>query len=859
MATIITNGATSLSTGSGFYRVEAANLGQASTTTLVLTSTRTISLTYANTGNALGVVIALTQTSSTTPDRDVTVTLRQSGVSRATATLTAAQITNSVANATGTWITPFTFSAPYAISTSGGVWTIDITQGSGSVDWRVATSNGTAPFYAAWCDNVVSFTTNDCVIAKDVLTLDATATVRAAALATGDSTRSLAMVACTSTNPAVANVGNLVWDGTASRTLTVDGCILIGAHGGFRAGSSGSPISLTNQGKITFSAPTLGTQVGFMCPFALKKKASIIVYGEIPAVESALLANNYSSTSTVVTDVSTGWLNGDSITFAASGNVDGVIRTLTSDATGTSVPFTAALNASVRYANYPVFRLNKYGFVIENSSQLDYTIGPMSNFTLSGVRLRNMRFLMTDTSITQPQDDAANTSARLISHCSAEVVASQLIATGYIHPELFTIEYLNMVGGTPLAALTQSSALVNGGAIVKNCIFGNTLALSAGMAGSINSTPSISFEDNYIVACNFNTFNSLRFTFKNNRNLTISSSPPFNLNGCFNAIEWSGNYWDGMTTPIALTGTNARINMVGDTFGSVLAVTNGVVPSADTYQDVKLTAPIGFNGVDSAGMQLTVPGSHIWTVTEGGVANKDINYTQRGIIYRTGYGLPDTNILSTDATLVQNATSTDTNGAIRLESYTATLQVGYRKWDAAGVAFVKTTGNSQGKNITVIAKVYIPHADFYAGTHTKPTLSVVDNDGTTHTSVASGNTNIQTLSVSFTPATTNTSYSYEIYGGSAASGTTSVNGITVNRKAFYVLAVDAGVPSGNSVDNTRFGVWDEGQVQGADSTIPTNATMWTVPTSAGTAVAGSMGELLGDSELPNLLIKDKLS
>lgn len=845
MPGIVTNGASNLSTLSG-YRVEAANAGFASSTTLVLTSTRTISLTYANTGNALGVIIGLVQTSSTTPDRDVTVTLKESGTTRASATLTAAQITNSVSNASGSWITPFTFSAPYAISTAAGVWTIEITQGAGSVDWRVGTSNGTAIYYHAWCDTLIAFSSgNDHVVCKDRLTIDTTATLKGAPLATGDTTRSLALIICRSTTPAVADVDNLRWGTGGSYTLTVDGCILMGAHSGFRAGTSASPISYTNQGKITFGTPTLGSIRGFQTPGSVKRKASIQIYGEIPAVERAYLSTNYASVSTVVTDISTGWLNNDSIAFAASSGVDTTVRTLTADASGTSVSFTAALNSSTRYSGYAVYRFNRYGFIIENGAQADWTLGPMSNFVLSGVQIRFMRMLMTDISVAQPFDDAANTSARLISHCSALVTDSQLIATGYIHPELFTIEYLNMTGGTPVATLNQSSGNTNGGVMVKNCIFGQSLSLSTGMLISSAGTPSISFEDNDMMASNFNTLNSNNFSFKNNRLLTGSVSPPFNLSGCANTTDWSNNKFDGMTTPIALTGTNVKINMVGDTFGSVLSVTNGVVPSGDTYQDVRLSTPIDFPGVDSTGMSQTVSGSHVWITNDDNVTNKDINYTQKGIIYRTGYGLPDTNILSTDATAVTNATSTDTNGAIRLESFSGTALVGYRRWDSGGLPFVKTTGDAQGKAITITAKVYIPHADFYAGTHTKPTLEVVDNDGTTRTAVASGNTNIQTLAISWTPTTTATSYSYQIYGGSDASGTTTVNGITVNKKAYYILYVDAALPSGTSVDNTRFGVWDEGQVQGADTTIPTLGSLWGVPKDVAAASSGSIGEHVG--------------
>lgn len=57
MATIISNGATTLNTASGFYRVEAANLGCRHDTLLALTTTRHINVTFANAGNCQGIVL----------------------------------------------------------------------------------------------------------------------------------------------------------------------------------------------------------------------------------------------------------------------------------------------------------------------------------------------------------------------------------------------------------------------------------------------------------------------------------------------------------------------------------------------------------------------------------------------------------------------------------------------------------------------------------------------------------------------------------------------------------------------------------------------------------------------------------
>jgi hypothetical protein len=112
MAVIVSNGATNLSTVNGFYRAESYNLSTYSTTVLALSTTRQINVTFANAGNCKGLIIPLCAIAHVT--RDVTVLLQENVASvwttRASVTLTAAQISNSTANTTqANWYTPFEF------------------------------------------------------------------------------------------------------------------------------------------------------------------------------------------------------------------------------------------------------------------------------------------------------------------------------------------------------------------------------------------------------------------------------------------------------------------------------------------------------------------------------------------------------------------------------------------------------------------------------------------------------------------------------------------------------------------------------------------------------------------------------
>lgn len=64
MAVLVSNGATNLSTASGFYRAESYNLSPMSTTSLALSSARQIAVTFANAGNCQGLILHLTPTNS---------------------------------------------------------------------------------------------------------------------------------------------------------------------------------------------------------------------------------------------------------------------------------------------------------------------------------------------------------------------------------------------------------------------------------------------------------------------------------------------------------------------------------------------------------------------------------------------------------------------------------------------------------------------------------------------------------------------------------------------------------------------------------------------------------------------------
>jgi hypothetical protein len=159
---------------------------------LALSTTRQINVTFANAGNCKGLILHLTGAYT---NKDVTVELQEntgSWTTRASKTLTVTDIT--IGGSTGlncsSYIIPFEFATPYAVDTTASKWRFQITQGTGNAyNWSLRTSNGTAPSYITWCDNAVSYATDDVIIAKETITIDQNCTFKGL-LSTGDSTNS---------------------------------------------------------------------------------------------------------------------------------------------------------------------------------------------------------------------------------------------------------------------------------------------------------------------------------------------------------------------------------------------------------------------------------------------------------------------------------------------------------------------------------------------------------------------------------------------------------------------------------------------------------------------------------------------
>ncbi len=199
--------------------------------------------------------------------------------------------------------------------------------------------------------------------------------------------------------------------------------------------------------------------------------------------------------------------------------------------------------------------------------------------------------------------------------------------------------------------------------------------------------------------------------------------------------------------------------------------------------------------------------------------NNDATFMPYGSITRTGTGLSDTTV------------RTAGGFAMRFEpTYSPNLM----HWEQ-----IIPTGNIQSKTMTVSLWVKINNSAYWAGTHTKPTLTVDYDNGTEISSVATATAGSwQQLAVTFTPTTGYGQIEMKVTGATDATGT---------NRYFYVDDVNVAYPAGVQVDLGGLDLWAEGlPVAPAIATMPSLAGVWDEPLSAHT-IAGSAGKILKDA------------
>lgn len=835
MAVIVSNGATNLSTASGFYRAESYNLGGFSATTLALTAAQTIPVTFAAAGNCMGVIISLGAT--THVDRTVTVTLQENVASvwtdRVSSVLTGAQIANSVANTLqSTWIRPFEFSVPYAVDTTASKWRFSIIQSGGTTGtWGLVTSNGTAPMYATWCDTAATYALNDVIIAKDCITIDRDCRFNGL-LSTGETVNSVCGIACSSNSGDYTANAMIIWENApvASYTMTIDGYFVFGSHAGFHVGTEASPIPTAQKAVIVEVANTLGTAgntginiAGNTSTISRIGRMNIRMFGEVPSVRSTTLASNAANSQpNIVTSTATGWSIGDSLVVCKA-DIAGVaaetVPFTISSIAGANITLNTNIVTAARLAGGHVMRLNGYGVEYKQTTTttaLHYVNG-INDIVFSGVWLSGI-WMTTSQGTSGWFDDAANIGGILVQDCA--------LSNGALTGGATLFNSTNFFNGSPMVFQRNHTFRANfintyyGPASGTKLFENNIMMNNSSFAGFVRNV-NVLINSNYVynsasqpISVGGGLFNS---TISNNvfwgLNATVRVDGPMmnviwqnNSHDKITRVFWNFSVIQNTRTRNESYGVSAAVSYIHEYYTSYLPYSNLTVIDSiiGTVTNPAQSNPAQSNpdGVD---------GSKVSFQNYDQVTNADVSYLPYGEIHRAGTGL-------TDATV-----RTAGGFAMRFQPYGMNLM----HWEQ-----IIPTGDIQTKTMTISCWVKINNSAYYAGTHTKPTLTVTYDQTSTVTSTATAGTGWQQLACTFTPSTGYGQVEMKITGVTDATGT---------NRYFYVDDFNIAYPAGVQVDLGGLDLWADGlPVAPAIATMPSLAGVWDEPSSAHT-VPGTMG------------------
>lgn len=798
-----------LSKSNGWWRVEASNLAGRNSTSLALSSTRTIAMTFANAGNLMGVAVALNIGSIFNNARDtVTMVLKESGVTRETVSLTKAQIIGNTPTNTDfrSFFTPV-FEFNYPVTTAAGVWTIEISQvGTGSTNWALATSNGSAPFYVAYCDNkVTASSTNDALVIRSNVEVDTDFTAKCNALGTGDSVFGAALVLLSSQDVSSPdNICNFRWDTSVASTFTIDGIILTSADSGFRIGTAASPCSYANQANVVFIAtPTLGTQRG---TFELRSSntncgaSSFIFYGEVPTERELEVASvaNAGQPDVVLTTAPTTWQAGDRVWFPKTSSATVTDRSYVIDSiVGSTVTLTTNIVVQIA-AGCPAMTFEGYGVRIASNTTLNIGVisqvpnnlifkGVFADFVSTGA-IRNQAGQ-------NPIGATASTSQYLIEDsfhftnnqsnffASAEVPTNgikfnRFQTFGRLMPNAPAFTYGGGSAGGPFqnsGILTIENCQVYTGAI--SGTFGNQFG---GVGTKFNNNKFYTTGGNSTLSqttVRLDGFVNGEF----NNNYFWRQNSAVTLDNVVSPVSWSGNKFNHTAfSCYSLNSTVINVIVDNDEYEVEGSNLNTVRLIASSYSDFQIQNSLGVvtvYDINQTDITRNNDGS-LRVVNDNQVANVDKVWSQNGFIFRTGTGLADTTKRLGDYSL-------------RFESNNNLIPL---TW-ARNIP----TGNIQNKPMSVGVWVNLASANYWAAGHTMPRLTV-QYDANTQTSFAEATqtTGWQFLTVSVTPATT--------FGQMLISFTTQTEATGADA---YVYFADftAPLPQGSVLNLGEFNLW----------------------------------------------------
>lgn len=857
MAVLYAENDCNLSDALAFYRVEAYNLGLFSSTDLSLSSTRTIPLTFANAGNLRGILLCL-RTADAANDKSVIVTFQEyvtsTWTTRDTITLTAAQVLASADKKTEGVFVPFRLTTPYAVDTTASKWRIQVSQGAGTGNWALRTSDATNPFVVAYCDTAVSFADNDCLIAEGLVTIDQSCTFRGV-LGTGDTTRSVCGIAVRHTDPTILNAPRFYVPEPASMIATVitfDGLMMIGAHSGFQVGSVASPVwAEGNQPLVklvTKYATTYGTD-GFSgiadpehsiatASGGSGRKGTLLLYGQIPTLEKTTLSADAASGQGVLVTTddceAAGWAIGDQV-YIGKQDTAGTPSTTThtiSAISGTQITITPVLATANRLAGGTVMRMNGYGisYKSDGATTVNYLKEP-SNFHIQGVEFYNIRLVDANTSGFTSQDDAGYRSKKVVKNCSVNYsgATSFLYLTG-AGEDGMDVDSINLFRGCIIGTVYVATTSANGVSGVythKNCatITFNTISTMANLAKPNVVVTNNKFENGTSAF----SLNGISPIFTGNYFFGISSTTGALKVGTVVGGTIGGNTYDKCSIGIYFDAfPTVKPIFEGDIFGAEQANTVDIDFAPSALMDAIILNAVGLTTINETYLPETVEGSLMKVIDE--TAGTVDGYWTYGKYVKCGYGLADT--------LVWNGTAWAAAAAgefsIRFRSLDPVNKLKYQD-NYPGKTQI---GNCKNKAVSIVADLKINNTNFYAGTHTNPTLRVVYDGGASEvTAVATDTIDGQKLMVTFIPTT-------EI---EAVLVTVEMATDAVGSDAYVYLGEIYPIkPEGVFTDTTKIGKWDDGYPLGTMRTFPAPGSAWDELETAH-SIDGSFGKKIKDN------------
>lgn len=809
-----------ISTVNGFYRAEVSNLA-CSYTAASLTSTVNIPVTFANAGKCMGVALWLTIAYNSTCNRPIKVELQElvggtTWTARTSQTLTAAQIfagsgASNVQEHSQGYITGFKFDTPYAVNTTAGIWRFQITSTAGTGNWNTRMAAAGVYSIVSWCDNAISFTSNqDQFVAIDKIVLDSAVTLLGA-LQPGDTVNQICgWIGSSQSTYADEDACMLTWDDApaSSYKVTVTGRIYYGSNGGFRAGTDTVPIPASAMGHLEFTAATLGTNnnslgSGF---FNHNAGASVVgsgllfLYGEVPKYEDTRLAADAAQgQKVIVTQDVTGWVAGDRLVIGGcdtKGNTDPTVYEIESVA-GDGVTITLTTNlGNKRWSGRSVVRLNGYGFKMSatNTNGLIHRCYTYNRWVMRGVEFVSINW---QTAVNAPFLTPQPWS---ISHCSCNcdfTYGGAFLAHNFLYGGQYTvnpttlgtyIDHVNVFNGHIASAVYVGNGA--GPLSITNCIIINPANKNE---RNLTTAGSFTYSNNrhYHSTISLLKLQGFQSIFENNEFWGMSGGGSsgnggVNILNFFNATKMGGNKFDNCAVAINLSNSGPSLGNISrqDEFGQQVANTIDLYMVVAGLHQLELE---NFKGnLSTYWWQWLYHGTQIRLTKANQVEGADSILYEEGAMYKCGDGLSDTtkHVQTYSLKFVSKA---DVGGTVPAQTPI------YWKQKIP-------TENIQNKDMMVGVWMKIASSDFWttAGTSQMPRLIVNYDNGTTAYGEAAQTTDWQFVFVPFTPLTTYGEIEVTISGQSQAA---------LANAAFYVAEMSVLYPAGHNIEMGKFNTW----------------------------------------------------